>query len=49
MRVQIPDKVACLSPSTNALGKEINPTILPPVTSKKGGKAYSISFVCHLV
>ena len=30
-RVPILDEVVCISPSTNVPGKDIKPTILPPV------------------
>ena len=33
-RVQILDEIDCISPSTNTLGKGMNPIILPPAMGK---------------
>ena len=44
MRVQILDKVDCISHSANTFGKGMNPVILPPVMCKILGQTRFSSF-----
>ena len=45
IRVQILDKVGCVSLDDNALGKGMNPSLLPPAMSKQYDRLGSVALV----